>query len=174
MVLKLHWAQKRMFWAFEKGICQFFTNFWVTKLKLVKIRNKLEPLRPFKFKVGQMKVFRKWFWNNLVIKNECSVHLEREIFSFLQFLIYEVEAIFWESEAKFSKLSKSKFGHMKLLKNGFEATSSSKANVLSVWKGHFSVICKFLSDERIWNHFLGKQDNAAKTFCTKSALFGAF
>ena len=33
------------------------------------------------------------------------------------------------------------------LENGFEATLSSKTNVLSVWKEHFSVFCKFLSDE---------------------------
>ena len=33
------------------------------------------------------------------------------------------------------------------LGNSFEATLSSKTNVLSVWKGHFSVFCKFLSDE---------------------------
>ena len=33
------------------------------------------------------------------------------------------------------------------LENGFEATLSSKTNVLRVWKGHFSVFCKFLSDE---------------------------
>ena len=157
-----------------KGHLSVFYKFLSDEVEIVFWESKLEPLRPFKFKVGQMKVFIKWFWNDLVIKNECSVHLEREIFSFLQFLIYEVEAIFWESEAKFSKLSESKFGHMKLLKNCFEATSSSKVNVLSVWKGHFSVICKFLSDERIWNHFLGKQDNATKTFCIKSALFVAF
>ena len=33
------------------------------------------------------------------------------------------------------------------LENGFEATLSSKANVLSVLKGHVSVFCKFLSGE---------------------------
>ena len=33
MVLKLPWAQKQMNWAFEKGIFQFFANFWVTKVK---------------------------------------------------------------------------------------------------------------------------------------------
>ena len=32
-VLKLHWAQKQMFWEFENGIFQFFADFWVTKLK---------------------------------------------------------------------------------------------------------------------------------------------
>ena len=33
------------------------------------------------------------------------------------------------------------------LENGFKATLSSKTNVLSVSKGHFSVFCKVLSDE---------------------------
>ena len=33
------------------------------------------------------------------------------------------------------------------LENGFEATLSSKRNVVTVWKGQFSVFCKFLSDE---------------------------
>ena len=31
--------------------------------------------------------------------------------------------------------------------NGFEATLSSKTNVLSVWKEHFSVFGKFFSDK---------------------------
>ena len=33
------------------------------------------------------------------------------------------------------------------LKNGFEATLSSKTNVLSIWKGHFLAFCKLLEDE---------------------------
>ena len=33
MVLKLPWAEKRMLWAFEKSIFQFFADFWVAKLK---------------------------------------------------------------------------------------------------------------------------------------------
>ena len=33
------------------------------------------------------------------------------------------------------------------LENGFEAILSSKTNVLSVWKKHFSIFCKFLSYE---------------------------
>ena len=33
------------------------------------------------------------------------------------------------------------------LENGLGETLSSKANLLSVWKNHFSVFCKFLSDE---------------------------
>ena len=33
MVLKLPWAQKRMFLTYEKAIFQFIANFWVTKFK---------------------------------------------------------------------------------------------------------------------------------------------
>ena len=32
------------------------------------------------------------------------------------------------------------------LENGFEATLSSKRNIVSLWKGHFTVFCKFLRD----------------------------
>ena len=58
----------------------------------------------------------------------------------------EVETIFWESETKHSRLFKSKFGRRSFLENGFKATLSSKANVLSVWKEHFLDFCKFLSE----------------------------
>ena len=78
-----------MFWAFKKGIFQYFANFWLTKLK------------PFFGRV--MQNIKNCLIQNLVIGN--------------------------------------------FLENGFDSTLSSKTNVLSVWKGHFSVFCKFLSDE---------------------------
>ena len=78
-----------MFWAFKKGIFQFFANFWLTKLK------------PFFGRV--MQNIKNCLIQNLVIGN--------------------------------------------FLENGFDSTLSSKTNVLSVWKGHFSVFCKFLSDK---------------------------
>ena len=89
MVFKLPWAQKRMFWAFEKSIFQFFANFWVMKLK------------PFSGKLSQS--VQNCLNQNSVVGS--------------------------------------------LLENGFEANLRSKANVLSVWKNHISVFCKFLSDE---------------------------
>ena len=33
------------------------------------------------------------------------------------------------------------------LENDFEATLSSKMNIVSVWEGHFTVFCKFLRDQ---------------------------
>ena len=136
-----------MFWALEKCIFQFFANFWVMKLK------------PFAEKVGQsVKIYRN---QNLVIRTflengfEATLSLKTSLLSiwkkhflvFCKFLSDEVETIFTESEAKLSKLFKLKFGNRKLLENGFEATLSSKTNLLSIWKKHFSVFCKFLSDE---------------------------
>ena len=71
------------------------TVFWKSKRK---------PSRPFKFKFGHRKVFIKWFCSDLMIKNECSEHFEKEIFSFLQFLSDEVETVSWESEKMLRKL----------------------------------------------------------------------
>ena len=149
MVSKLPWAQKRMSWAFEKNIFQFFANFWVTKLK------------PFSGKVRQS---IQNYWNqNLIIGSFLEngfeatlssktnvVSVWKEHFSvFCKFLSDEVETIFWESEAKRSELFKSKFGHRKLLRKWFWSylEPKKKKNILSVWKEHFSVFCTFLSDE---------------------------
>ena len=61
MVLKLRWVDKRVLWAFEKNIFQFFANFWVTKLKP---------------KFCYRKVPRKLFWRYLKVKNKCSERLK--------------------------------------------------------------------------------------------------
>ena len=53
MVFKQTWAQKRMFWAFEKGI--FFADFRVTKLQ------------PFSGKVRQR--VQNYLNENLVIRS---------------------------------------------------------------------------------------------------------
>ena len=108
MVLEQPWAQKRIFWAFEKSIFQFFANFWVTKLK------------PFSGKVRQS--FQNYLNQNLVIGS--------------------------------------------FLENGFEATLSSKTNVLSVWKEHFSVVCKFFSGE-VETVFREREANCSNLFKSK-------
>ena len=84
-----------------KGHFSVFCKFLSDEVKTVFWENETEP---FKFKVGHKKSFKKWFWSDLEIQGECSEHLEREIFSFLQFLIVEVETIFWKNEAKHKKI----------------------------------------------------------------------
>ena len=103
MVLKLSWAKKHIFWAFEKNIFQFFASFWVTKLK------------PFSGKLRQN------------VQNYLNLNLVMRSF----------------------------------LEKGFEATLSSKANVLSVWKDHFFSFLQ-LFEWRSWNSFLGKSGKAVR------------
>ena len=73
---------------------------------------------------------------------------EKTIFQFL--------VIFWVTKLKpFSRKVRQSFQNYlnqnlvigSFLENGFQATLSSKTNVLSVWKKHFSIFCKFLSNE---------------------------
>ena len=52
------------------------------------------------------------------------------------------------------------------LENSFEAASSSKLNVLSVLKEHFSVFCKFLSDE-VETIFWESEAKCSKRFTSK-------
>ena len=92
----------------------FFANFWVTKLKSFSGKSR----QSFQVQLNSKLVTESFLeigFSNLEIKNECSKHLEREIFSALQILSDDVETISWESEAKCSKLFKWKFGHKKLL-----------------------------------------------------------
>ena len=173
MVLEQPWPQKRMFWAFEKSIFQFFANFWVTKLK------------PFAGKVGQGV---KIYWNqNLVrrtfLENGFGATLSskanllsvwKKHFSvFCKFLSDEVETIFWESMAKRSKLFKSKFGYRKVLKKWFRSYLELKNEYSERLKRAFFSFLQIF-EWRSWNRFLGKRGNTAKTFSIKSTLLRAF
>ena len=117
MAFKLTRPQKWMFWAFGKSILQFFAGLCVTKLK------------PFSGKVSQ--TVPNYLNQTLFIRNflgngfEATLSSKKNVLSvwkghfsvFSKVLSDEVETIFWESEAKRSKLFKSRFVHMKLLKN---------------------------------------------------------
>ena len=154
MVLKQPWAQKRKLWVFEKGIFQFFANFWVMKLK------------PFSGKVRQS--VQNYLNQNLVIRSSLEknfgttlrsktnvVSVWKEHFSvFCKLLSGEVETIFWESHAKRPKQFKSKFGHTKLLGKRFRNYLETKNEGCERLKGAFfsffqtfSAFCKFFNEE---------------------------
>ena len=170
MILKLTWAQKRMFWAFEKGIhssvfCKFFSD-----VETVFWESETEPSRPFKFKVGDGKLYRKWFWSDLEIKNKCSKHLEREIFSFLQFLSEEVKP-FSEKVKQNTKSCLNQFGHKNFLRKSF--WSFLQWVLWAFEKGIFQFFANFWVTKL--KPFSGKARHiAAKRFCIKSVLLGAF
>ena len=113
------WSSIPRLCTFEKGIFEFFANFWVTKLKLFpgKVRqsvpnylNKNLVIRSF---------LENGFETTLSSKRNVLSHWKGHISVFWKVLINKVEIIFWESEAKRSKLFKSKFGHRKLPRKWF-------------------------------------------------------
>ena len=160
MVLKLPWAPKRMFWAFEKGIFQFFANFWVTKLK------------PFSGKVRQSYLNQNLVKGSLLENgSEAIMSWKTNVLSvwkvhfsvFCEFLSGESEAIFWEGEAKHSKLFKSTFGHKNLLRKWFWSYLKLKNECCERLKRAFFSFLEIFEGQN-WNRFLGKPGNAAKTF----------
>ena len=52
------------------------------------------------------------------------------------------------------------------LENDFEATLSSKMNIVNVWEGHFTVFCKFLRDQ-VDITFKESESNCPKLFKSK-------
>ena len=77
------WAQKRIFWTFEKGIFQVFANFWVMKLKPFsgKVRQSVQNYWNQNWVIGSF--LENVFELTLNSKNECSERLGRSFFSFL-------------------------------------------------------------------------------------------
>ena len=162
MVLELPWAQKRMLWAFEKIIFQYFMSFSLTKLKpfLEKVRQSVQSY------LNQHLVIGRFLENDFgatlrsktsvvsVWKAHCSV--------FWRFLSDKFGTILWEVRENVQDYLNPIFVIGSLLENGFEATLSSKADALSVWKEHFYVFLKIFEWRR-WNH---SQKNWGKAFKT--------
>ena len=108
-----------MFWAFEKGIFQFFAKFewrnWNYFLgKWCKVLQSC---------LNQKLIIRSFLENcfGATLSSKTSVvSVWKSHFSFFwKFLSNKVETVFWESEAKRSKLFKSNFGHRNLLRKWF-------------------------------------------------------
>ena len=119
MLLKLPWAQKRMFWAFEEIIFQFFMNFSLTKLKsfLEKVRQSIQSYLNQHLVIGSLlkSSFEATFsWKTNVV-SVWNGHFS----CFCKFLIDKVETILWEIEAKRLILFKLELCHTKLLRKWF-------------------------------------------------------
>ena len=176
MVLKLPWSQKRMFWAFEKCIFQFFANFLVAKLK------------PFSGKVRE--IVQNYLNQNSVIGSflengfETTSSLKTNVLSvwvehfsvFLKFLSGEVESLFWEIEVKHSRLFKSRSGQRTLLRKFFWSYLELKNEFCKRLKRvFFSFLQNF--EWRRWNCFLGNQccnNFFDKFYFIESILEGTF
>ena len=152
MVLKLPWAQKRMFWAFGKNIFQYFENVWVTKLKPLsgKVRQSVQNY------LNQNSVVGSFLENNFeaTLSSKTNVlSVWKKLFSiFCKFLIDEVETAFWEKEGKRSTLFKSKFSNMQLLSKWFWSYIKFENECFECLKRAFlSFLQSF--EWRSWNRF---------------------
>ena len=155
MVLKLPWAQKRMFWAFEKVIFQFFPKFWVTKLKrfFEKLRQNFQNCLIQDFFIWSF--LKNDFEGTFSSKRNPVCAWKLHFSDSYKFMRQKSETICWESETKRLKLLEWKLGHRKLhwkclwsyleLKN--ECCKRLKRAFLS-----FLLIFEW----RNWNHFLKK------------------
>ena len=162
MVLKLPWARKRMFWAFEKTIFQLFANFWVTKLKPLsgKRRESVRHCLNQNFVIGTFLV--NGFEATLSSKTNVLSVGKRHFSIFWKCLSDEVETIFRESEAKRSKLFKSKFGRRKFVRKWFWSYLELKNECSERLEKTFFNILKMF-EWRSWNHYQGKLGKAFKT-----------
>ena len=134
MVFKLAWAQKRMFWAFEKNILEIFAKFLSDEVQSIsqKVRQSVQ----------------SYLKKNLVIGNflengfDTTLSWKTNVLSLWKKL-FPVFSNFWVRKLKpFSEKGKQsakiylnqKFEHKNLLKKCFfGATLSSKTKVVSVW-----------------------------------------
>ena len=173
MVLKLPWAKKRMFWAFQKSIFQLFASFLVTKLIPFSGKERQIVQIYLNQNFGRRSFLENGFGATLSLKTNV-VSVWKEHFPvFCKCLSEEVKTIFRESEAKHSKLFLSKFGHRKLLRKYFWSYLELKnERCVRLKRAFFSFLQIF--ELRSWNRFLGKRGNAAKSFSIKSTLLRAF
>ena len=181
---KIKTFQIRWFWSYLKvkseccehsknAIFQFLANFWATKSKLFsgKVRQSIQNY------LNVNLVIRTFLENAFGVtlsskKNVLSVW-KGHFSVFSKFLSDRVETIFWESEVKRSRLFKSKFGHRKLLRKWFWSYLELKNECCERLKRAFFSFLQIF-EWRSWNHFLGKQGNAAETLSIKSTLLRAF
>ena len=153
MVLRLSGAQKRMLWVFQKFLFLFFQSFhWRSWNHFLGESGK--PFRTILIKFWSWKLFRKWFWSYLELKNESS-KLKNNVLGvwkchfsvFSKTLRDAIETIFWNSVAKRSELSKSKLGHRKLLGKWFWSYLELKKKCCERLKRSFFSFSTFLSDK---------------------------
>ena len=166
MVLEQSRAQKRIMSEFQNRIFQFLAIFWVTKLKIffAKVRQSLQNY--LNQNLGIINLKENGFGESLSSKTNVVSVLTKHLPVLCKFLSDEVETILWESEAKHSKLFKSKFGHQNLLRKWFWSNLELKAEGCEPLKRAFFRFLQ-VSEWRKWNHFLRNLGKAFKTIQIK-------
>ena len=161
-----------MFWTFEKRIFQVFAKFWVTKVKLFSEKGRQSEA----VYLNQKFVIRTFLGNGFGATlrwktNIVSVWKEH----------FSVFASFWVMKSRpFSGRVRQSIQNClnpylvigSFLENGLEVTLSSRTNVLSVWKDHFSVFCKVLSGKL--KPFSGKARQSVQSYLNQNLVIRTF
>ena len=87
-----------------KELFSAFCKFLSDEVETVFWKREAKRSRLFKWKFGLRNFLRKWFWRNLELINESSERLKRVFSVVCKFLSDKMETMFWESQAKRSKL----------------------------------------------------------------------
>ena len=143
MPMKLPSAQKRVLWVLEKSIFCFFANFSLKKLKPLfgKVRQSIQSHLNQSLVIG---MFLENGFEAILSSKTSVVIVWKEHFSvFCKLFSDKVETIFWESEAKHSRLLKLKCGCRSFLQNGFEATWSWNTMYWAFEKSIFQFFANF-------------------------------
>ena len=114
------------------------TIFWESEEKHSKV---------FKSKFGDRELLRKRFWSCPELKNECSGRLKEHFLVLANLWLTKLKPLFGKMRQNVQNYLNQNLVIGSLLEKGFENILSSNMNLLSVWKEHFSVFWKFLSDE---------------------------
>ena len=155
-------AQKQVFWALEISILQTLGSFWQTKLKAFSgiVRQSVPDYLSQTLVIGSF--LENCFGPTLSSKTNVLSVWKKDFPFFCKFLSDEFETIFCKSEAKSSKLFKSKFGHQNLLRKWFWSNLELKNECSECLKKTFSNFLQVFQ-WRSWNHFLGKLGKAFET-----------
>ena len=113
---------------------EFETIFWKSEGKNSKL---------FQSKFSHKKLLRKWFWSYLELRKECCEPVERAFYSFASFCVTKLTSLSGKVKQSVQSYLNQGLVIERFLENGFEATWRSIMNVVSVWKGRFSIFCKF-------------------------------
>ena len=162
MILKEPSAQKRMFSDFERSIFQFFASFIMTKLKLFSEKVKQSVQSYLNQNLVIPRFFEKCFEAILSSKTNVLEDGKMDFSFFCKSFNDEVERICWKSVAKHSKLFKSIFGDMKLLRQWFWSCLDLKNGCCECLKRAFFSFLEVF-DGRSLNHLLGIWGKAFKT-----------
>ena len=109
--------------------------------------SKKEPSRPLKFKVGHGSFLENGFKVTLRSKTNVLSIWKKKFSVFSNFWVTKLKPLFGKVRENIKSCLNQNLVIGSFLENGIEATLSSKLNVPSIWKGHFSVFWKFLHDE---------------------------